>query len=732
MNKKLKLHFITVILVLTFLPDMSSGTQLTLVEESATKRVLVPQADIGDSWRQEINYNDSNWQLCEGAPGGVGYEKSSGYEELISLDVGSEMHSDGGNPNTSCYIRIPFDLNSADLDSIIFLLLKIRYDDGFKAYLNGRKFAIANAPVEDYWNSTATADHEVNGATVINISRYIEYLVPGQNLLAIHGMNTSTASSDFLITAELAASDSPYGDFVSSNLPIIHINSNGQTIPDEPKITGSMKVINNGPGELNHPEDPPTDYDGYIGVEIRGAYSSTFPQKPYGIETRDAMGENLNVSLLGMPVENDWALITNYNEKSHVRNLLAFKLFREMGHYSPRVELCEVLVNDVYRGIYVFSETIKRDKNRVDIATLRPDENTGDDLTGGYIIKIDYHNPNDSWLSNYTPPGHPDQKVYFVYHYPEWDDISEQQKSYIQSFIDSLQEALFGNNFDDPTLGYRKYLDVPSFIDYLILSEVSRNVDGIKKSRYFYKNKDSNDSLLYAGPIWDFDWAWKDIGSGSWVATDGSGWAWKTNDGNPDINPPGWYIRLFQDGYFTNQFIDRYQELRSNVIDLNRIYAYIDSVVIHVGDAQERHFELWPIDQGYIAPEPGPPSQTYEEEIIKLKNWIELRFSWLDENVPKLRDNIITSVKSPEAQTTDAVTYRLYPNPISDVLQINSSKPISVIKVYNVLGQQVYSSGPMLSTSERIQLSGLSPGPYFIQLIDNNQKFQIRKIMISR
>jgi hypothetical protein len=544
-------------------------------------------------------------------------------------------------------------------------------------------------------------------------------------------MNVSNTSSDFLITAELIGSDTQYGEFVSSNLPIIHINSDGQTIPDEPKITGSMKIINNGPGMLNHPEDAGTDYDGYIGVEIRGAYSSTFPQKPYGIETRDAAGENLNVSLLGMPSENDWALIQNYNEKSLVRNLLSNKLYREMGHYAPRQELCEVLVNDVYQGIYVFSETIKRDNNRVDISRLNPDENTGDDLTGGYIIKIDYHTPQDSWLSNYNPPEHPDQDVYFVYHYPKWDDITVEQKSYIQAFIDSMQSALFGNNFDDPVLGYRNFLDVPTFIDYLILSEVSRNVDGTKKSRYLYKEKSSENRLLHAGPIWDFDWAWKDIGSGNWVKTDGSGWIWRTNDVYPANKPPGWYYRLFEDGYFTNKFIERYQELRSSVIKIDRINSFIDSVVTYVGDAEERHFELWPINEGYIAPEPHPPSQTYAEEIDKLKDWISLRLSWLDENIPLLTDNIITSVEAAEMETSARVTYNLYPNPVSDYLNITSSKPLSKIVVYNVLGQKVYSWKAQESISARISFNGLTSGVYFIQLIDAKQKIQIRKIMLS-
>lgn len=122
----------------------------------------------------------------------------------------------------------------------------------------------------------------------------------------------------------------------SSNLPLVVINTNGKTIIDASKITATMKIISNGAGQLNKPSDLGNIYIGYVGIEIRGAWSSTLPQKPYGFETRDASGANLNVSLFGMPPENDWILLANYNDKTFMRNTLAYDLFRKMGHYAPR------------------------------------------------------------------------------------------------------------------------------------------------------------------------------------------------------------------------------------------------------------------------------------------------------------------------------------------------------------------------------------------------------------
>ena len=130
----------------------------------------------------------------------------------------------------------------------------------------------------------------------------------------------------------------------STNLPLIVVNTSGKSIINASKITATMKVISNGSGKVNQSSDPGNIYTGNVGIEIRGAYSASLPQKPYGFETRDARGENLNVSLLGMPEENDWILLANYYDKTFMRNVLAFELFRKMGHYAPRTQMVEVLL----------------------------------------------------------------------------------------------------------------------------------------------------------------------------------------------------------------------------------------------------------------------------------------------------------------------------------------------------------------------------------------------------
>ena len=150
---------------------------------------------------------------------------------------------------------------------------------------------------------------------------------------------------------ELCVTDLGTVVFENSELPIIMINTFGQTIPEENKIDAWMEIKYNGPDSLTLITDSSNVYDGHIGIEIRGATSSGYPQTPYNIETRTDSGTNNNVSILGMPAENDWVLLSNYNDRSLIRNTLAFKLFEEMGNYSVRTSLCEVQIDSSYKGI---------------------------------------------------------------------------------------------------------------------------------------------------------------------------------------------------------------------------------------------------------------------------------------------------------------------------------------------------------------------------------------------
>jgi len=175
--------------------------ETTLMSESAGKRVIVPIGPVGDEWQGGGAFDDSAWLSCTGSPGGVGFERTTGFENLISLDLQEQMYA----RNATCYVRIPFSIDA----NYTSLTLNVRYDDGFVAYLNGVEVARRNFNGTPSWNSNASSSHSDSAAVLfenIDISDFLDTLQQGDNLLALHAMNSSTTSSDFLISAELLAS----------------------------------------------------------------------------------------------------------------------------------------------------------------------------------------------------------------------------------------------------------------------------------------------------------------------------------------------------------------------------------------------------------------------------------------------------------------------------------------------------------------------------------------------
>ncbi len=255
--------------------------------------------------------------------------------------------------------------------------------------------------------------------------------------------------------------------FYSSNLPIVMIDTYGQAIPDDPKIPAGLKILNNGPGNRNYISDPP-EFDGHMGIEVRGSSSQSFPKKSYGFEAWDLLGNSIDTSFLGMPAESDWILNANYTDKSFLRNVMAYQVWQNMGHYATRYHFVEMVLNGEYKGIYIFSEKIKRNNDRVDIAKLKPDQNTGDEVTGGYIVKIDKQTGSggSGWTSSYAPSaGTNGQTIFFQYDYPDETAITPQQKSYIQSDVYNFETSLKTEEFVDTTNGFRKFAVESTFID---------------------------------------------------------------------------------------------------------------------------------------------------------------------------------------------------------------------------------------------------------------------------
>lgn len=415
--------------------------------------------------------------------------------------------------------------------------------------------------------------------------------------------------------------------FQSSHLPIVVIQTNGATIKDDPKILVRMGIIDNENG-INSINDPYNGYDGNIGIEFRGNSTQSFDKKSYGIELRDDNGEDQNASLLGMPEEEDWILYGSPIDKSHLRNVMTFELWRKMGYWASHTRYCELVIDGEYQGIYMLMEKIKRDKNRLNIAKLTQDETEGDDLTGGYIIRMDWPE-GEGWFSQYNSLE--GDQLYFQYYYPKSNEIVNSQQQYIQQYLTTFEDALYGHNFTN-TKGesYTDFIDLNTFVDLFIINELSRSVDAYKLSSFLHKDKDSKDGRLKAGPIWDFNLAY-----GNTVycgATSTNGWTYMQDDpGCDDLYlMPLWWERLMEDCTFRNTLYSRWEMLRQDFLNEAFLFPFIDQQVTQLGEAIDRNFERWDYLGENMWDEPFPVLESHAQEIARLKDWLKNRISWLD------------------------------------------------------------------------------------------------------
>lgn len=339
---------------------------------------------------------------------------------------------------------------------------------------------------------------------------------------------------------------------------------------------------------------------------------------------------------MGMPEENDWVLYAPFTDKSMLRNYISFYLARKLTRYSSRTVFCELLVNNEYRGVYILMEKIKRDDNRVSIAKLNPEDISGDQLTGGYIVKVDkidddFHYGQDGWLSVPDTPYPNAMNITFQFADPKSDELVSEQKNYIQSYVSQTENVITASYFASPHNGYQKFINVDSFIDMMLLNEVSKEVDKYRYSTYFFKEKDSDGGKLFAGPPWDFNLGYSNVDY--WEeGTDYSGWLYELVESH-DWSIIFWWKRLMEDPYFQDLAKTRWEELRADEWSDERILDEINSTVDYLDHAQVRNYEKWPILGEYVWPNYDWQNNDYYDEVTFFSNWLFNRLHWIDDNI---------------------------------------------------------------------------------------------------
>ena len=707
-------RFTLIILALTFnllgLNELRAQTidhWESIIKTGDPVKYLVPDSELPSDWNT-LGFNDSGW--TDGISG-IGYGDGDDLTEI--------------EPCLSVYIRYEFSI--ADVSVIDALLLDMDFDDAFVAYLNGAEIARANIGASF---SATTFDQPADGYSEAFLYNgqlpmqfavnkdVLETLVPGENVLSIEVHNENVGSSDLSSNTFLHARIVNSGTYFnplpewfsyieplrfSSKLPILMIDTEGGYILDDPRIVANMGIIDNGVGILNHPNDPFNHYDGRISIEIRGSSSRSFPKKSYSIETQTDSGTNNNVPLLGMPKENDWVLHAPYSDKSLLRNVLSYEIYERMGHWSPRTRYVDLYLNEYYQGIYVLTEKVKRDKNRVDIAKITEEDMSAIDISGGYILQYDRTgdlSSNEFWTSP-VGPVYDGVHLHFEYSDPSGDELTDPQSEYIRNWINDLDARMSGSDYRDEVTGYRADMDIASFVDYLIFHELNKDVDAYRLSAYFYKENDRDGGKLHAGPPWDYNLTYGNMDYGDDIR-ETYNWLYTRTIS------PYWWRRLMNDPWFQNEVFCRWDNLSANLYTEDHLFQIIDSS-IHVIDSSINHnFERWPVLGQYVWPN-FFIAESHEEEIDFMQNWISERLIWMDQQWGG--QCVITGE---EQRLIEPLAFmQIVPNP-SDLshARVQFSSPLSgeyQLSLFDLNGRQVYQHiYNAISGSKDIALEDLS------------------------
>jgi hypothetical protein len=389
----------------------------------------------------------------------------------------------------------------------------------------------------------------------------------------------------------------------------------------------------------------------HAGYHVRGQSSSYFEKAPYRVELRDGSNEDKDCPVLGMPEESDWALIASFPDKALIRNAFVYDLGRDIGLTSPQVRFAEVYLNHEarplaetdYVGLYQVVETIKNQKNRLNLQQLEETDVGLPTISGGYIFKFEWRAAEAPLITCTGAQATCFRDLEVV----DPNPITAEQNTYLTQHLVAFNDVLHSATLADPSTGYRSYIDVPSFVNHVIVNEITRNMDAYIRSQYFHKDRDGK---IVAGPLWDFDLT---MGVGGYFENDlAEGWQYEQAL-ERDQYSSDWFNKLIAEPAFRTELVARYQELRQGALSEAQIDTRIAKVSAGLGPAAARNFARWPILTSECVPEaqnpgPGPipgggpcplgngPSfktstaDTWEGQVQAMRTWLLQRLAWLD------------------------------------------------------------------------------------------------------
>ncbi|WP_368660300.1 CotH kinase family protein [Verrucosispora sp. NA02020] len=409
------------------------------------------------------------------------------------------------------------------------------------------------------------------------------------------------------------------------DLPVVLIDSYGAGRPDREYIDAATMVFEPGGGTTSLAAAPTVATR--AGFRLRGQSSATFEKTPFRLEFWDNDDDDADYPVLGMPADSDWVLRGPFTDKALIREAFVYDLGREMGLPAPRYAFAEFYLNtdagpvgaDDYMGVYMIVETIKNSKNRLDLKQLRADDRTLPRITGGYIWKFEWMAAEEPIL----PCTGPAATCWNYLEVADPSSLQPEQRDWLRNHIQEFHNVLRAPNFADPVSGYRAYIDVGSFIDQLIINELSREMDSYVRSAYFYKDRDTK---IFAGPLWDYDLSFS---VGGFFANDQTaGWQ------HQQVRQPvanDWFTQLLRDPAFVNEVRQRWQTLRRGLLSDASMQARINALSAPLANGAQRNFQRWPnLTTRMVSFFVTPTAPTWQGQVQVMRDWMLRRAAWLD------------------------------------------------------------------------------------------------------
>lgn len=443
--------------------------------------------------------------------------------------------------------------------------------------------------------------------------RYVRYVGP-------HDKRCNIAELEFYGHAG-EGDDSKF--YLPSGIPVVIMNTVNAEEPydKEHNIPSYVRIIDT---DNSYVIDTAT-------TRLRGNASLNFAKKPYRIKF-----ESKQRPLDAPAKAKKWTLISNYGDKTLMRNLLAFHISEVIGMpYTPYGRSVDVILNGEYKGCYQLCDQIEVNKNRVNIDEMETSDISGEALTGGYLWEIDaYADQEVSWFnSNHNIP--------VTIKSPDEEDITPEQSKYVADFFNKMEETVYATYFDNKDYGWRSILDAETFLKHFLIGELSGNTDTYW-SVYQYKKR--GEDKAYTGPVWDFD-----------IAFDNDYRTYPLNNksefvcfnGGSTAGSMGQFVRrvVLQDAQTIPELREIWAVARCNGIDSASLCMWIDSIAEEIDRSQTFTFMRWDIlnRQEHMNP---VARGSFAAEVAYLKEYITKRVEWMDKRLGYVHTDVQSPVTS--------------------------------------------------------------------------------------